>query len=696
MPANNALVPMIMLTAYSLAALNSSPARAEALLKDAVQIPRVLQVRQRPLSDSALGEVNRVSRLAQTNTTNATPGADANQTLVSPALPSILQTPFANDKVNSCLVSVCGAAASNWATMNPLLYASQPESTQMAQMWNGDLAPLIKQAIDLDRQKSLKLINRIAELVKSGRKPSPGTPAQAYMTYQVLNANFLGSQIDSVIGGVNPDTMTFQINEAAVQAMLAKVTDVKVRAVVKQIFDKTYRPQILLTHPGTSGNPLLDRLVSRYPKIPTPKAALKVDAVKMVAAAKTLKSEAGDFLSAQIVDEFEISLFTKVAGGGDLSNYESQVYATAGNRLELLLPVFDSALQPALTGLGYDFAAAFQDVKTQGLVASRLEGLNSADSANQMKKVETICRPRIGVAMGLKASDLDAKTLSSIVDEITASAEIVTANLLTEKMKPAAADVVGSAQFVLPSDPASYVNNLKIMIATESKRLVADIGEIDAKQKDTDEVLMILAPLLVKGMIEGSSDLILHQCQTIPIDALTDYTLTAQGRIELSWTSVLYRDVGIGIAAHELGHVVSAQIRDVGRSFKAVAPGFLSKLNCVANRNPFVVKPVTLGYNDNTQWSEEDWADHFSSLVLNQMALNSDSWARYSKNLACALLTDDGKTYDGSSVYPFKGDIHSSGLLRILLVGSDRGEITPACRPLLGYASQNARQLSCQ
>ena len=94
---------------------------------------------------------------------------------------------------------------------------------------------------------------------------------------------------------------------------------------------------------------------------------------------------------------------------------------------------------------------------------------------------------------------------------------------------------------------------------------------------------------------------------------------------------------------------------------------------------------------DDTQWSEEDWADHFSSLVLNEVNTALP-------NIGCALVM----TYKNSYAWqlnlpnPREDDPHSSGFLRLLFIGIDRGTIDPHCRSLLDDVSGAGRGLQCQ
>jgi hypothetical protein len=257
-----------------------------------------------------------------------------------------------------------------------------------------------------------------------------------------------------------------------------------------------------------------------------------------------------------------------------------------------------------------------------------------------------------------------------------------------------AAAIVDNVKFELQADPASALTTLEDGIAKEAAKTRVVVDALANGSKDVDDMLLVMASLLVADDKPDDLDPITTLCRAIPVDGLSDHTLTAQGRISLSWFTVTYRDIGMGVAGHELGHWVSANMRMMGLALKG-APNYLASLNCVANRNPFVLAPRVLDYYDNTIWSEEDWADHYSALVLNEMAKSPTSWARFSKNTGCALVSDDGDIYSGNHMESAVGDSHSSGFYRVLMIGLDRGQLTPSCQKFVTYAPANGRNLRC-
>jgi hypothetical protein len=181
----------------------------------------------------------------------------------------------------------------------------------------------------------------------------------------------------------------------------------------------------------------------------------------------------------------------------------------------------------------------------------------------------------------------------------------------------------------------------------------------------------------------SASDLIANQCASLPSGGVGDATLSSQGRVFLSWFTLRFPEYSLSILSHEFGHAISLYLRKV--------PPFSTTLDCIANRNPNVLKPLhlSLNYADDSRWTEEDWADHFSSLIL--IELNSKE-----PNLGCALLKEDDKSYLNNSYGPTDGDPHSAGLLRLMMIAIDRGQMNTVCQPLVAYAPAHGRELQCR
>lgn len=185
-------------------------------------------------------------------------------------------------------------------------------------------------------------------------------------------------------------------------------------------------------------------------------------------------------------------------------------------------------------------------------------------------------------------------------------------------------------------------------------------------------------------------------------EAVTDYSIPGFKVISLSWFTAAFPQYGVGIAAHEVGHLVSGLIRNMGSREvnRPRAEKFRESLSCVANRNIFLQSPLELwgatkGTSENSQWSEEDWADHFASQVLIELQSRNLVESKYLQNFGCALVYK--KSGDAEAkLEPSPGAVHSSGLLRLLTIARDTGKSTELCGGLLQQALPAEKNPMCK
>lgn len=145
-------------------------------------------------------------------------------------------------------------------------------------------------------------------------------------------------------------------------------------------------------------------------------------------------------------------------------------------------------------------------------------------------------------------------------------------------------------------------------------------------------------------------------CDRGNVPTLDDSALSQSKIINLSWLTIQYPELGIGILAHEVGHVV----RSMG-SNGGVVPCLLQK------------------QNNNYLYGSEDFADLFSAEILNR--LNYQLGSTQLGNMSCVLLAYDQKTgWQPGQLTPYPGDNHSSGFYRLLAISAMTTGLTSQCK----------------
>ncbi len=133
-------------------------------------------------------------------------------------------------------------------------------------------------------------------------------------------------------------------------------------------------------------------------------------------------------------------------------------------------------------------------------------------------------------------------------------------------------------------------------------------------------------------------------------------------------------EIGLGVLSHEVGHLI----------YNFIAKNNLSNqvksIGCVNDRNKFKSpKP-----NAKNVYLEEDWADNFSSRTLEKVLQNSPDKTYYGKNMGCFLLNYDKELgFSNNKLKPADKDVHSSALLRLIMIAADRKLDSQQCKALV-------------
>ena len=121
--------------------------------------------------------------------------------------------------------------------------------------------------------------------------------------------------------------------------------------------------------------------------------------------------------------------------------------------------------------------------------------------------------------------------------------------------------------------------------------------------------------------------------------------------IALSWYSIRFKNEGLGILAHELGHVFESTLLPAKASFKS----------CLVEKH---------GSSANEKQLSEDFADHFTAQIMK--SLNKHNAEIKLNNFACAFLQADGMSLTST-----EQSTHSSPLFRALHIHQEAFESLP-------------------
>jgi hypothetical protein len=428
--------------------------------------------------------------------------------------------------------------------------------------------------------------------------------------------------------------------------------------------------------------------------------ALQQDAQKILEIHEKAARILGPTISRIFISQAAKSTITKASRGMDLDLADSDRYLKVAWSADIVGVLLDDNIRPMMLKVPFDTQAEIEALKTKQFLEYQASMTDRETSPAWVGVMDAKCRRPLAALVGTEQSQLRLRQAQARTAEIKKTAQQLVTRFLSGKALLNVQHQIADTTFALPTSPTEILDNIRAQIrdVTEDYETSIRLHENDPQAFDRTAVLlaMVMNELVnsnqtSSGNVEDAQPDFLQYCLKQNPHAATDYTLTAMQSISVSWYTVNFPEIGVAILAHEMGHVVSSLLRNAKEASGAEGSKFGQSLACVADRNPFALERLNLiSPFSNTTSSEEDWADHFSSLLMNEM--NAEPKFR---NLGCALVRDSGRSYEGDGLEPDYNDPHSSGFLRLLMVAHDRKMMTPACAGFLNYAEKSGRELTC-
>ncbi len=238
----------------------------------------------------------------------------------------------------------------------------------------------------------------------------------------------------------------------------------------------------------------------------------------------------------------------------------------------------------------------------------------------------------------------------------------LSATLKDQKAKASVVEKVRQTTFSFPETKKSISNALSVFLNEKIQSQSADVSI----ESQWIKFIQISTDLAFHPKSESAPFEATAECGLFVQNSVSDSTRTSIGSIALSPTTAQDAKIGLGIISHELGHVVSAALRERnGFAIKADLP-FLDKkseqdFTCVLNR-----------LNNNENLLEESFADNFSARLIKRLH-QSD----YAKNFGC-FIEQLGTTSAPSVVNSDPTDPHPASFFRALTLQQDLFGTLPA------------------
>jgi hypothetical protein len=360
----------------------------------------------------------------------------------------------------------------------------------------------------------------------------------------------------------------------------------------------------------------------------------------------------------------------KALAGADFSYTEKNIFKSKMLQKNILVFLVQPKVQEAFAKLPLDYKIVMTEFQTKyqqskiGQVVAHPQSLKKL-----LQDAVKTCSNDLSYAYTALPSAAQLAKFSRLSDEIQKMGQ----GMIEERIHASLAEPP-KIGLLLPEDRdkalASWSETILNAVQTSDAALKTLKG-LSLNEPSTLEYVFLNASLLSDRDLFSD---VLEFCDQAKIPFLDDAAMANLNMINLSWPTIVHPEMGIGILAHELGHIVSGQWP------KAVE----GEKDCLKQKQ------------GNDQHVEEDFADTFSSELMRRLNFKIED-VRI-RNFGCALLprAKDGAGWaDATLKNENKYDVHSSSFYRLMAVATDTGKMSNQCVDYLKSTGENRFQNYC-
>ncbi|MFS4457993.1 hypothetical protein [Bdellovibrio sp. HCB2-146] len=599
-------------------------------------------------------------------------------------------------EVMSCLESTCGSPRTNW---NYTSIKEDRESLNNELKWVLPTSQVeaLAETLRLETSVTRNQVLLVQKLLQSGKKIDISENFRSMMVFFLALADFTevsGGNSDYI--SYDGENSTLKVDQEKYAAILQKLPAQK-REVVKAVVDAAIISRVDgVSYLDYSNKTMTAYLRKKYPAKFTYAEALKQEATQALATFQMIQKRVG-ILADSLLSDREVEILQRAATRGLSNKTEEKSCLALFENLSLFGTIFKSEFQTIVNSYPVDFVTLFSDMEKSKFLEKTLADVDGFNPTYEAMFLMGNCREKLQASMPLTASPLRRRTFDKLSEDVRRASQIVAKRMVSPSQARWIDQELAKINFVHEATREERLQDVLNRIVEMRENAEKSLKQMRVGSEELTVVAAAINYLTDKKsirtkLVEESE--LKKTCNALPSSVISDSTLPQSGNISVSWFSVNYPEVGLAILAHEFGHIVSHRLRLLPA---ADSTAFTKTLNCVANRNPFVPAPEPMKAADNTVWSEEDFADHFSAEVMNELRRQGHSMAAQSKNMGCSLIGNKSTEYLASNVLtPTLNDTHSSGVLRLLMMGQDLGTLTPQCGMILNRIQSSFQAPRCQ
>lgn len=610
--------------------------------------------------------------------------------------PSSAVTPTILDpkEINKCIESVCGPASMNRSGYDTDSVSRRAVPLLQKKLWTESFEPLLREALTLERESFALLARRLPTALKNGFQLSEKSKVSYRSLIGLLESQNKAAVIVQKVISKDVPTSKISIDEVKLAAELSVFKKKEAKA-IRQVINRFYLPVLKLGNEiaGIQLDDLIARLKINYPGI-SADVALKQDAEILTSSVAVIRQEFGDFF-ADTISRDSIFLLNKARDGGDLSKDEATQYVQNAAALDTFAFAVEENSKKTFSQVADDPDRILEKAKANGS-SDQILRMWGEDQSERDRGIVPKCEERFNRVTELDQGDV--RRTKKMISEVKSAAVTASKRLFRDDaLQKSLEQKINGTEFVLADRGSVRLKKFRTFAVERIEKFKQTLEQTKTPSTSMDNVLLLIVVLKSATSAQTPDDRseVEKKCKELTLMDVTDAANPITGRISVSWFTTVSPEVGLGILSHEVGHVVSAEARRLSYQIVGQTP-FDESLTCVSNRNIFVSHPRSLKAWHNTQWSEEDWADFFSSEVLMELKKAGSEFRQQSKNFACAAIVDHGDTYNHETVAPAENSVHSNGFLRLLMNAQDLQETTPQCTELLSRLNTSNRQMTCR
>jgi hypothetical protein len=361
----------------------------------------------------------------------------------------------------------------------------------------------------------------------------------------------------------------------------------------------------------------------------------------------------------------------KAIDGKPLSYTEKNIIRREMKNRILLSYILSSDVQDAFKKVPLNIASTIDEIKTLYSSSKQAQTVAAPKGFKQLvSNAVEICSAQLSNSYAALPNTAQLNRFQTLFHDIESTAQ----KMVEEKLKTTLAKPI-DLQLILPPDRdmalASWSSGLQGAVQA-SDTAIANLKKLNLEDPKILQAIFMKASMFKDAEVFAE---IFEYCDQSKVPFLDDAAMQTFNLVNLSWPTIVYPKMGVGIIAHEVGHIVSASWPEAVKSEK----------DCLTQEQ---------GGND--QYAEEDFADLFSSALMKRVNFNLDGIPL--SNFGCALLPRD-ELKDQWAAGDLKNkdtyDTHSSSFYRMIAIASMTGKQSNACQAFLNSVQESRFQNYC-